>query len=235
MAARMCIDLGRPVTIFHHVSEVNRVKKTLGEQYCTFGPVVEFMAWVKAGRSARVEEMIRQLEATRVRESVPSTGPSNLVLGQPMDESQGEWTAINREEFGSNSFRRFRPVRQRGLCRRRVYCKFANQWVVSVQWTWVVSSTCSDHFNTSHSKNWVRQNEDTFWGGKHCWCDHVSQMLPPFAKRATCVVDTNIVLGTRRATQCCCNNVSFFCRGQCRTCEHFNSYESFIISPQVFL
>ena len=32
--------------------------------------MVEYMTWAKAGRPAQVEEMIRQLEATRVRESV---------------------------------------------------------------------------------------------------------------------------------------------------------------------
>ena len=38
-----------------------------------------------------------------------------------------------------------------------------------------------------------RQNEDTL-RRQHCWRDHVSQMCPRFATRATSVADTNFVL-----------------------------------------
>ena len=66
--------------------------------------MVEFMTWVKAGRLAQVEEMIRQPEATRIRESLHrrymEPAPSNLMLEQPMVESQGKLVSINHEGFG---------------------------------------------------------------------------------------------------------------------------------------
>ena len=63
--------------------------------------MVVFMAWVKAGRPAQVEEMIRQHEATQSRNM--ETCP--IVLEQAMAEPQGEWMTINREEFFLWSFR----------------------------------------------------------------------------------------------------------------------------------
>ena len=55
-----------------------------------------------------------------------------------------------------------------------------------------------------------RQNEDTLWR-QHCWRDHVSQMCPRFAMRATFVSDTKNVseklqkhfLWPHVAQQCC--------------------------------
>ena len=67
--------------------------------------MVELMVWVKAGRPAKVEEMTRQLEATRSQCNCRYMGTCPIVLEQAMAEPQGEWMTINHEEFFLWSFR----------------------------------------------------------------------------------------------------------------------------------
>ena len=169
--------------------------------------MVEFMTWSKA---AQVEEMIRQLEATRIRGSVHrqdmETWPYNLVLEQPIVESQGEWMTINHERLWFmvvSPISCFCPVRQSlGSCRQ--LC--ANS----------PSSYQSAHFIECRSLNnltWITMRKDQAKRGhwrQQCWRDHVP----------------NVDSHTRNAcgghkyrsehtsyTQRCCHNVSSFLPG----------------------
>ena len=109
------------------------------------------------------------------------SGPSNLVLEQPMVQSQGEWVT----ELW------------------RIYGRFANQSFPfsSPSACGVLGLVVSRFVN---ELTWVRMREGPakrrHCVAEHCWRNYVFQILTRSATRATIVADTNIVLSTRRTT-----------------------------------
>ena len=108
----------------------------------------------------------------RISDSLKRRDPgSNLVLEQPMVESQGEWVTINHEGFGSWSFR---------------------QSFVSVQFASVLGRVVAWTSRFVNKLTWATMRRGPAkWGHfvwrQHCWRDHVSQELKLFA-RAQCSV-----------------------------------------------